>query len=596
MVWHPEVTRGSKTVTSPGLDRYFTMDLSRRKVIQSGVVIGGAIALTDLTLSPAAWAVTGQITPPKTTLAGTLVRGSAGPGGYAKVVIAAAEPHIVREDLGVPAAPGRSAKRKPVTAFAHLTDVHLVDAQSPDRVEYVDRLEDKYVEGDPAIGLLQSSYRPHEMLTLHTADAMVRAINQAKVGPVSGAPLAFAIQTGDNADNCQLNEFRWNIDILDGKTVTPDSGNKTKYEGVADNVDYDTHYWHPDAPPAGKAADVYKTRFGFPQVTGLLNAARKPFKAEGIKMPWYSVFGNHDGLVQGNFPNTLPLSLLATGPLKATALPPGLSEADVLTSLKSANAGVLLGALGLASARLVMPDAKRKVLTRKQVVAEHFNTSGTPKGHGYTADNKAKGTAYYAFDKGLMRGIVLDTVNPNGYAEGSLDTKQMDWLTATLASSKNKYVVIFSHHTSATMTNPLIATGLDLQARVLGQAVVDLLLANQNVIAWVNGHTHRNEVWARKAPSGDSGFWEINTASHIDFPQQSRLIELVDNKDGSLSIFTTMLDHAGALGDLGPLTSTVALAGLARELAANDPQRNSAATGVMADRNVELLVKKPALV
>ena len=109
MVWHPEVTRGSKTVTSPGLDRYFTMDLSRRKVIQSGVVIGGAIALTDLTLSPAAWAVTGQITPPKTTLAGTLVRGSAGPGGYAKVVIAAAEPHIVREDLGVPAAPGRSA-------------------------------------------------------------------------------------------------------------------------------------------------------------------------------------------------------------------------------------------------------------------------------------------------------------------------------------------------------------------------------------------------------------------------------------------------------------------------------------------------------
>ncbi len=56
------------------------------------------------------------------------------------------------------------------------------------------------------------------------------------------------------------------------------------------------------------------------------------------------------------------------------------------------------------------------------MVAEHFNTSGTPVGHGFTAENKAKGTAYYTFDKGLFRGIVLDSVNPNGYAEGSLDT------------------------------------------------------------------------------------------------------------------------------------------------------------------------------
>ena len=72
-------------------------------------------------------------------------------------------------------------------------------------------------------------------------------------------------------------------------------------------------------------------------------------------MPWYSVFGNHDGLVQGNFPTRLPLGLVATGPLKATALPPGLSQADVINSLKSADAGALLGALGLASARLVTP-------------------------------------------------------------------------------------------------------------------------------------------------------------------------------------------------------------------------------------------------
>ncbi len=161
---------------------------------------------------------------------------------------------------------------------------------------------------------------------------MVRAINKVEVGPVSGAPLAFAIQTGDNADNCQLNEFRWNIDILDGKTVTPDSGSLTKYEGVADNVDYDVHYWHPDAPPAGKAADIYKTRFGFPQVTGLLDAARKPFTAQGHQDAVVLRLRQPRRARAGQLPAHPAPGLLSTGPLKVTALPPGLSQTDVLTA------------------------------------------------------------------------------------------------------------------------------------------------------------------------------------------------------------------------------------------------------------------------
>ena len=189
---------------------------------------------------------------------------------------------------------------------------------------------------------------------------------------------------------------------------------------------------------------------------------------------------------------------------------------------------------------------------------------------------------------------MLDTVNPNGYADGSLDPAQFAWLQATVAAATGKAVMVFSHHTSATMDNPFVATGGDPNPRVLGAEVTGYLLSQQRVVAWVNGHTHRNEITAHKRADGSGGFWEINTAAHIDYPQQARMVEVADNSDNTLSIFTTIVDHAGPADYRGDLSSTVGLASLARELSVNDPQAKLGATGVAKDRNTELLVRKPA--
>jgi hypothetical protein len=124
--------------------------------------------------------------------------------------------------------------------------------------------------------------------------------------------------------------------------------------------------------------------------------------------------------------------------------------------------------------------------------------------------------------------------------------------------------------------------------------VVKLLLASPQVVAWFNGHTHENQIWSHARTDGSGGFWEVNTASHIDFPQQSRLVEIVDNKDGTISIFTTMVDHAAPASYSGNTGDTLHLAALSRELSANDYQLDVAGmAGKVEDRNAELVLPAP---
>jgi metallophosphoesterase (TIGR03767 family) len=588
--------------------------ISRRSML-GGAVVGGVAVGAGL--ESAAAAGQGRVLPSEprtegTTLAQTLVKGDKGKGGYRKIVVGPGEPHLLRRELakGAPHTRPPAAQRRPLLAMGQLTDMHIMDAQSPARVEFLDRLDDP---GSPwAVLPFTGAYRPQDMLTTHVADATIRALREVDRGPVTGLPLSFTVTTGDNVDNTQYNELRWQIDLLDGKRVRPDSGDRTKYEGVADQTSYDTHYWHPDGPPSGQPADSRIATYGFPKVPGLLDTCRKPFRAKGLDMPWISVFGNHDGLAQGTVPSSPVIGQIATGSTKITDLAPGTDIGELAGQLVSNDPKGLQTLFGGPS-RQVTPDADRRPLSRAEVIAEYFKTSGAPQGHGYTAWNVATSNAYYTFGKGKVRGIALDTVNQNGGSEGSIDQAQLAWLTAQLVKGSRRYLdesgkwvkggkrdrlfVIFSHHTIETMDNN---TG---PGRVLGPQVLELLLRFPNVILWVNGHTHRNTVIPhkrKKSAKAPGGLWEVNTAAHVDWPQQARTVELVDNGDGTLSVFGTIIDHVAPTTYGKHPKSPLELASLSRELAANDWQERDrpedgqdGRRGSLEDRNVELLLPAP---
>ena len=83
-------------------------------------------------------------------------------------------------EVGPPRSGVTSVIAPPRASFVQFTDLHLLDAQSPARVEFL----------HPFIG---SAHRPHETLSTHGATALVKRVNGLAGGPYTGRAFDFVL-------------------------------------------------------------------------------------------------------------------------------------------------------------------------------------------------------------------------------------------------------------------------------------------------------------------------------------------------------------------------------------------------------------------
>jgi metallophosphoesterase (TIGR03768 family) len=426
-------------------------------------------------------------------------------------------------------------------SFFTITDIHIADKESP--------AQPLYVAWSAPFGPTanSSAYSAVLLASTHVLDAAVQTINALH----KKSPFDFGISLGDATNNSQYNELRWYIDVLDGKVITPSSGANIG-AGV---IDY-----------------------------------QKPFQAAGLdkSIPWYQVIGNHDQFWMGSILENdktfaahtsdtvidMDLGSATSGAINRTGYYMG-----VIDGSDPLGAVILSGPeQGFSTPPKIVADPDRRSLatptsSSRNWIKEFFNTSSTPVGHGFNLvdPTMASDFACYSFlpkSEIPIKIIVLDDTckgagQPN-YAAGSLDRIRLDWLKAQLQAGQdnNQLMIIAAHipfHTykdlvtdpAQVASNPPFMS-LFIPAPIQGATslvydatLLTLLQGYPNLIMWISGHRHMNTVTPQiHATDPTLSFWEVETASLRDFPQQFRTFELYRNSDNTVSIVITNVDPA----------------------------------------------------
>ena len=371
------------------------------------------------------------------------------PVGDGQLRVGPGEPLLQRAELGAPSPPVAT-----LATLAHVTDAHVLDASSPARVTFLDRL------GPP----FQSTFRPQETLTAQVLSGAGNAIR-------SLSP-QLAIQGGDLIDNDQSNELEHALAALRGGLVDPGSG-RLGYYGVQLGSDTDPFYYRPavDAPR-------------YPQ---LLRDAVRRFASRGVGAPVYPVLGDHDALVAGTLLPTALTHALAIGDRALWDLPRGLRVPARLRSAPTiapdgppdpgAVDELLAQALRGPIVR-VPPDPARRELAFGEVVSR-LRAAGGP-----ATAIRAGARLDYVVDVGSrVRLIVLDIVRRDGGSGGAIDPSQPAWLERRLADAGDRWVIVVTHQPIA--------------SSVAGAGLLSVMDRAPRVIAALNGHIHRNEIRPR---------------------------------------------------------------------------------------------------
>ncbi len=428
--------------------------------------------------------------------------------------------------------------------FFAITDVHITDKESPSQLIYLQPLN-KY--GFEAAAT--SVYSPTMLYTTQVLDAVIQTVNALH----KTDRFDFGISLGDVANNTQYNELRWYIDVLDGKVITPCSGARA---GV-DTIDY-----------------------------------QKPFQAAGLdpSIPWYQAIGNHDHFWFGSIPvgpggfekSFTSDEVIAMGDVLANASniyskKPPLYYMGVIDGSTPTGTIIKAGKVGdpgFTTPPRVVPDRKRRSLTRTQWKQEFFNTSTQPAGHGFglVPPGQEDGFVCYSFVPKSdipIKVIVLDDTQREDdgvisiHGRGFLDRARWTWLKDELAAgdAAGQLMIIAAHVPIGVEPSAANNGGRDTymdwfdnSADPSGtQNAVDLpgllaeLHSHPNLLMWIAGHRHVNTVKAFVTDDParpERGFWHVETASLHDFPQQFRTFDINLNSDYTVSIVATNVDPA----------------------------------------------------